>query len=77
MAPEVIQGQCYTAKADIWSLGCIALQMFAGLRPWSQEQTTGAVFKLGNLGQAPPIPDDVSMNISPAALAFLYDCFTM
>ena len=77
MAPEVIQGQCYTAKADIWSLGCIALQMFAGLRPWSQEQTTAAVFMLGSLGQTPPIPDDVSMNISPAALAFLYDCFTM
>lgn len=79
MAPEVIQsqGQGYSAKVDIWSLGCVVLEMFAGRRPWSKEEAIGAIFKLGSLSQAPPIPDDVSMNISPAALAFMYDCFTM
>ncbi|CAG8048902.1 unnamed protein product [Penicillium nalgiovense] len=51
--------------------------MFAGRRPWSKEEAIGAIFKLGSLSQAPPIPDDVSMNISPAALAFMYDCFTI
>jgi len=79
MAPEVIQsqGQGYSAKVDIWSLGCVVLEMFAGRRPWSREEAIGAIFKLGSLSQAPPIPDDVSMNITPAALAFMYDCFTM
>ncbi|KAJ5674110.1 hypothetical protein N7462_009549 [Penicillium macrosclerotiorum] len=79
MAPEVIQsqGQGYSAKVDIWSLGCVVLEMFAGRRPWSKEEAIGAIFKLGSLNQAPPIPDDVSMNISPAALAFMYDCFTV
>lgn len=79
MAPEVIQsqGQGYSAKVDIWSLGCVVLEMFAGRRPWSKEEAIGAIFKLGSLGQAPPIPDDVSMSISPAALAFMYDCFTV
>lgn len=79
MAPEVIQsqGQGYSAKVDIWSLGCVVLEMFAGRRPWSKEEAIGAIFKLGSLNQAPPIPDDVSMNISPEALAFMYDCFTM
>ncbi|KAE8152706.1 hypothetical protein BDV25DRAFT_57663 [Aspergillus avenaceus] len=79
MAPEVIQsqGQGYSAKVDIWSLGCVVLEMFAGRRPWSREEAIGAIFKLGSLSQAPPIPEDVSMNISPAALAFMYDCFTM
>jgi mitogen-activated protein kinase kinase kinase len=79
MAPEVIQsqGQGYSAKVDIWSLGCVVLEMFAGRRPWSKEEAVGAIFKLGSLNQAPPIPDDVSMNISPAALAFMYDCFTV
>ncbi|KAF9891132.1 hypothetical protein FE257_005068 [Aspergillus nanangensis] len=79
MAPEVIhsQGQGYSAKVDIWSLGCVVLEMFAGRRPWSKEEAIGAIFKLGSLSQAPPIPDDVSMNISPAALAFMYDCFTV
>ncbi|KAH8423790.1 putative MAP kinase kinase kinase (Bck1) [Aspergillus melleus] len=79
MAPEVIhsQGQGYSAKVDIWSLGCVVLEMFAGRRPWSREEAIGAIFKLGSLSQAPPIPEDVSMNISPAALAFMYDCFTV
>ncbi|KAL1857824.1 mitogen-activated protein kinase kinase kinase [Paecilomyces lecythidis] len=79
MAPEVVQskGQGYSAKVDIWSLGCVVLEMFAGRRPWSKEEAIGAIFKLGSLNQAPPIPEDVSMNISPAALAFMYDCFTV
>lgn len=79
MAPEVVQsqGQGYSAKVDIWSLGCVVLEMFAGRRPWSREEAIGAIFKLGSLTQAPPIPEDVSVNISPAALAFMYDCFTM
>lgn len=79
MAPEVVQsqGQGYSAKVDIWSLGCVVLEMFAGRRPWSKEEAIGAIFKLGSLNQAPPIPDDVSMAITPEALAFMYDCFTM
>ncbi|KAK0650782.1 MAP kinase kinase kinase mkh1 [Lasiodiplodia hormozganensis] len=79
MAPEVIrsQGQGYSAKVDIWSLGCVVLEMFAGRRPWSKEEAIGAIYKLGSLNQAPPIPDDVSQNISPAAISFMYDCFTI
>ncbi|WEW55200.1 mitogen-activated protein kinase kinase kinase [Emydomyces testavorans] len=79
MAPEVIQsqGQGYSAKVDIWSVGCVVLEMFAGRRPWSKEEAIGAIFKLGSLNQAPPIPDDVSLNISPAAVAFMYECFTI
>ncbi|KAL4970108.1 putative MAP kinase kinase kinase (Bck1) [Aspergillus stella-maris] len=79
MAPEVIQsqGQGYSAKVDIWSLGCVVLEMFAGRRPWSKEEAIGAIFKLGSLSQAPPIPEDVSMNVTPAALAFMWDCFTV
>lgn len=78
MAPEVIrfQGQGYSAKVDIWSLGCVVLEMFAGRRPWSKEEAVGAIFKLGD-NQAPPIPDDVSNTISPPALAFMLDCFTV
>ena len=79
MAPEVIrsQGQGYSAKVDIWSLGCVVLEMFAGRRPWSKEEAIGAIYKLGSLNEAPPIPDDVSSTISPGAISFMYDCFTM
>ena len=79
MAPEVIrsQGQGYSAKVDIWSLGCVVLEMFAGRRPWSKEEAIGAIYKLGSLNQAPPIPDDVSESIEPEAVAFMLDCFTI
>ena len=79
MAPEVIrsQGQGYSAKVDIWSLGCVVLEMFAGRRPWSKEEAIGAIYKLGSLGQAPPIPDDVSTSITAEAVAFMWDCFTV
>ena len=79
MAPEVIrsQGQGYSAKVDIWSLGCVVLEMFAGRRPWSKEEAVGAIYKLGSLNQAPPIPDDVSSSVSPVAIGFMSNCFTI
>lgn len=77
MAPEVVQGQGYSAKVDIWSLGCVVLEMFQGKRPWSKEEGIGAIYKLGNLNMAPPIPDDVSSSISAVALGFMFDCFTI
>jgi mitogen-activated protein kinase kinase kinase len=79
MAPEVVrsQGQGYSAKVDIWSLGCVVLEMFAGRRPWSREEAIGAIFKLGSLNQAPPIPDDVSATATVDGLNFMYDCFQM
>ncbi|CAI6338427.1 unnamed protein product [Periconia digitata] len=79
MAPEVIrsQGQGYSAKVDIWSLGCVVLEMFAGKRPWSKEEAIGVIYKLGSLNQAPPIPEDVSRVIGVEGLSFMYDCFTI
>lgn len=78
MAPEVIrsQGEGYSAKVDIWSLGCVVLEMFAGRRPWSKEEAVGAIYKIAN-GEMPPIPDEVRETISPLAIAFMLDCFTV
>ena len=83
MAPEVIRAQVngevnqgYSAKVDVWSTGCLVLEMFEGKRPWSRDEATTAMYKLG-LKQAPPIPEDVASKIGPAALSFMYDCFTM
>ncbi|KAK1045569.1 mitogen-activated protein kinase kinase kinase [Friedmanniomyces endolithicus] len=76
-ASRTAMSQGYSAKVDIWSLGCVVLEMFAGRRPWSKEEAVGAIYKLGSLNQAPPIPDDVSAIVGPAALSFMYDCFTI
>ncbi|KAI0514638.1 hypothetical protein F5B22DRAFT_636966 [Xylaria bambusicola] len=78
MAPEVIrsQGEGYSAKVDIWSLGCVVLEMFAGRRPWSKEEAVGAIYKIAN-GETPPINEEVRAAITPYALGFMLDCFTV
>ena len=77
MAPEVVrsQGTGYSAKVDIWSLGCVVLEMFAGRRPWAKEEAIGAIYKLGSLNQPPPIPEDVSSTIPAEGIGFMLDCF--
>ncbi|ATY64699.1 mitogen activated kinase kinase kinase mekk3 [Cordyceps militaris] len=76
MAPEVIrsQGEGYSAKVDIWSLGCVVLEMFTGRRPWSKEEAVGAIYKIAN-GETPPMPEDLDLMIPPLAVAFMADCF--
>lgn len=33
-APEILQGQKYDAKADLWSVGAILFEMLAGKPPF-------------------------------------------
>ncbi|KAK9453520.1 hypothetical protein V1511DRAFT_512817 [Dipodascopsis uninucleata] len=83
MAPEVIHNvvhnekQGYSAKVDIWSLGCVVLEMFAGRRPWSNDEAIGAMYKLGNAKLAPPIPEDTVDYVPEDGKVFLDDCFTI
>lgn len=47
MAPELIsrQGQGrYSGKVDIWSLGCVVLEMWTGSRPWGNCDQVAAMF---------------------------------
>eukprot|EP01006_Ploeotia_vitrea_P028760 TRINITY_DN61398_c0_g3_i1.p1 TRINITY_DN61398_c0_g3~~TRINITY_DN61398_c0_g3_i1.p1 ORF type:complete len:912 (-),score=96.77 TRINITY_DN61398_c0_g3_i1:605-3340(-) len=46
MAPEVIQGSPYNYKADIWSLGIIALELVDGDPPYMDCQPVNALFKI-------------------------------
>jgi serine/threonine protein kinase len=83
MAPEVIHNvvrnakQGYSAKVDVWSLGCVLLEMFAGRRPWSTDEAIGAMYKLGTSRQAPPIPDDTKPFVSMLGKNFLDLCLTI
>lgn len=35
MAPEVVRREGHTFSADIWSVGCVIIEMLTGLPPWS------------------------------------------
>ena len=35
MAPELLKGEPYSMKADVWSFGCIFYEMITGLPPFT------------------------------------------
>lgn len=74
MAPEVVKQTSYTAKADIWSLGCLIVEMFTGQHPWMELTQMQAIFKIGSSKDArPKIPE----NASPDGQKFLDLTFHM
>lgn len=47
MAPEVVNEEGHTTKADIWSFGCVLIEMRIAKAPWSDEaHEAGKVLKL-------------------------------
>ena len=49
MAPEVVKQTGHTRKADIWSVGCLVVEMFTGEHPWAQLTQMQAIFKVEEL----------------------------
>jgi serine/threonine protein kinase len=47
MAPEVVKQTGHTRKADIWSVGCLVVEMLTGEHPWAQLTQMQAIFKAG------------------------------
>lgn len=74
MAPEVITrnaSQGHGRAADIWSLGCVVIEMSTGKRPWYDlENSAQIMFKVG-MGGKPQIPD----TLSAEGKDFLGHCF--
>ena len=46
MAPEILKGQSYTTKADIWSLGVILYEMLYGVCPFQSSSIAMLVNKI-------------------------------
>ncbi|XP_068752241.1 mitogen-activated protein kinase kinase kinase 3-like isoform X3 [Montipora capricornis] len=60
MAPEVINGEGYGRKADIWSLGCTVVEMLTTKPPWSEFEPMAALFKIATQPTEPELPLDLS-----------------
>ena len=71
MAPEVVKQTSYTRKADIWSLGCLIVEMFTGTHPFPNFNQLQAIFQIGNSSAKPTTPE----NASEEAKAFLTRTF--
>jgi hypothetical protein len=51
--------------------------MLSGCRPWGNEEAISATYKLSFRNVAPPIAEDVADEITPAALGFLFHCYSI
>jgi len=71
MAPEVVKQTSYTRKADIWSLGCLVVEMMTGDHPFPDCSQLQAIFKLGGAKSSPTIPEQAT----PEAKTFLSQTF--
>lgn len=60
MAPEVVRQSAHTKKADIWSLGCLIVEMFSGARPFPDKSQLQALFAIGSNQAKPTIPEKSS-----------------
>jgi mitogen-activated protein kinase kinase kinase 3 len=61
MAPEVMNQSGYGRKADIWSLGCVVIEMRTGKPPWGHfENQLAAMVKIAMSTETPPLPASLS-----------------
>lgn len=60
MAPEVVKQTSYTRKADIWSLGCLIVEMFTGNHPFPNCSQLQAIFQIGSSSARPDTPEKAS-----------------
>lgn len=73
-APEVLQGN-YNSKVDVWSLGCVIIEMATALPPWSEENFENpfrALYFIGNSDKVPQTPS----YLSPTCQALVKKCLT-
>jgi len=60
-APEVLGGD-YNAKVDVWSLGCVIIEMSTGQPPWVEqkfEHPFRALYFIGNTDSIPAVPKEL------------------
>jgi serine/threonine protein kinase len=73
MAPEVILNKGIRRRSDIWSLGCLIIEMAVGGNPWGEElfdNNFQAIMKIADPNKLPTIPEE----LSPLSKDFIMQC---
>lgn len=61
LAPEIVVGQPYTTKVDMWSIGCIAYQLLVGVTPFQASTSFEQLYQRIVVGDY-SFPDDVPLS---------------
>jgi serine/threonine protein kinase len=73
VAPEVLQDAGHGRRADIWSLGCVILEMATAADPWGSgafDNIMQAMYVIASSQRTPPVPDV----LPDLAQSFLSQC---
>ncbi|KAK0539923.1 Protein kinase of the Mitotic Exit Network [Tilletia horrida] len=70
MAPEVIDQSGATTASDIWSVGCVVIELLEGKPPYHFLPPMSALFRMVQ-DDCPPLPE----RASPIVKDFLFHCF--
>lgn len=70
MAPEVIEMTGSTAPSDIWSVGCLIIELFTGNPPYFDLQPMSALYRIVQDAEV-PLPEGITKDLR----AFLKRCF--
>ncbi|KAF2463214.1 Ssk2-type MAP kinase [Lindgomyces ingoldianus] len=75
MSPEAIRGEDHGrhGAVDIWSLGCVILEMATGRRPWASLDNEWAIMYNIAQGNSPQLP--TTDQLSEQGIDFLNKCF--
>ena len=71
MAPEVVELKNVTVASDIWSVGCVAIELLTGRPPYFDLQPLSAMYNIVQ-DPHPPLPTGVSAQLED----FLLQCFS-
>ncbi|KAM6037392.1 mitogen-activated protein kinase kinase kinase 1-like [Chlamydotis macqueenii] len=74
MAPEVLRGQQYGRSCDVWSVGCVVIEMACAKPPWNAEKHSNhlaLIFKIASATTAPSIPSHLSPGLRDVTLRCL------
>ncbi|EPX73993.1 STE/STE11 protein kinase Byr2 [Schizosaccharomyces octosporus yFS286] len=72
MAPEVVKQTEHTEKTDIWSLGCLVIEMLTSKHPYPTCDQMQAIFKIGQ-----NIPPEYPPDVAPSVHDFLNKTFAI
>lgn len=75
MSPEVIKGSSEgrLGAIDMWSLGCVILEMCTGRRPWASMDNEWAIMYNIAQGNPPQLPSRDQLSVE--GIDFLKRCF--
>jgi mitogen-activated protein kinase kinase kinase 1 len=74
MAPEVLRGDNYGRSCDIWSLGCLIIEMATGKPPWGASDVSNhlaLIFRIACAHEPPNVPETLSPALKDLTLRCL------